>query len=374
MPHAGPVGICAALALSASAYGGALTYNFYETINMYNQAASHQQLVGPVDIHSPFPPNPPGEQFWERPVTLTGVVGPPDTITAVHQARHIASPHGEVIPAPWWFAPPISPPLRPYGVGRASASGKVDHPQHTPPHYDYYVEVLAAQYGGPQGDQIESYVYGSSGIHDPSMCVARGGVLSPDEVVPPPPPPPPGTPIPYGVVTLGYDGGTNLFVIGVIVRGVPQPALLGAAICVGAPGANGPPIFDLGLGWAWQDMGDGALVQAFLDVPFPEEWVPALVAEQTYVEIYTLEHPLGGLRGQLEAADEFPPIVTGDLNCDGQVNFGDINPFVLYLSNFSTWQTEYADCPPENGDINQDGSYPSFGDINPFVALLSGGG
>jgi hypothetical protein len=63
----------------------------------------------------------------------------------------------------------------------------------------------------------------------------------------------------------------------------------------------------------------------------------------------------------------------GDLNCDGSVDFGDINPFVLYLSNFSAWQITYAGCNPENGDINGDGLYPDFGDINPFVALLTGG-
>jgi hypothetical protein len=66
-------------------------------------------------------------------------------------------------------------------------------------------------------------------------------------------------------------------------------------------------------------------------------------------------------------------VLPGDLNCDGSVNFGDINPFVLYLSNFSTWQATYPGCNPVNGDINGDGSYPSFGDINPFVALLTGG-
>jgi glucose/arabinose dehydrogenase/plastocyanin len=62
----------------------------------------------------------------------------------------------------------------------------------------------------------------------------------------------------------------------------------------------------------------------------------------------------------------------GDLNCDGSVNFGDINPFVLYLSNNAAWQTAYPGCPLTNGDINGDGTYPSFGDINPFVALLTG--
>jgi hypothetical protein len=64
-------------------------------------------------------------------------------------------------------------------------------------------------------------------------------------------------------------------------------------------------------------------------------------------------------------------ILAGDLNCDGSVGFGDINPFVLYLSNFASWQATYPNCPSQNGDINGDGSYPSFGDINPFVTLLS---
>ncbi len=66
-------------------------------------------------------------------------------------------------------------------------------------------------------------------------------------------------------------------------------------------------------------------------------------------------------------------VCRGDLNCDGQINFGDINPFVMYLSNFANWQGSYQGCNPENGDINGDGTYgqASFGDINPFVALMS---
>jgi hypothetical protein len=65
----------------------------------------------------------------------------------------------------------------------------------------------------------------------------------------------------------------------------------------------------------------------------------------------------------------------GDLNCDGFIDFGDINPFVLCLSNFDGWQTTFPGCPPENGDINGDGTYgqESLGDINPFVPLLIGG-
>ena len=60
----------------------------------------------------------------------------------------------------------------------------------------------------------------------------------------------------------------------------------------------------------------------------------------------------------------------GDLNCDGAVDFGDINPFVAYLSNLSGWQRTYPECDALNGDINGDGT-ASFGDINPFVTLLA---
>jgi hypothetical protein len=63
-------------------------------------------------------------------------------------------------------------------------------------------------------------------------------------------------------------------------------------------------------------------------------------------------------------------IVRGDLNCDGSVGFGDINPFVLILTNPDAWQAAYPGCPVLNGDSNGDGAV-DFGDINPFVALLS---
>jgi len=61
---------------------------------------------------------------------------------------------------------------------------------------------------------------------------------------------------------------------------------------------------------------------------------------------------------------------TGDLNCDGQVNFADINPFVLRLTNPAGYQVAFPDCSDANGDINLDGQV-NFGDINPFVRLLT---
>ncbi len=64
-------------------------------------------------------------------------------------------------------------------------------------------------------------------------------------------------------------------------------------------------------------------------------------------------------------------VKVGDVNCDGGVNFGDINPFVLLLSDPALWQQTFVECRMLNGDINGDGSV-NFGDINPFVALLTG--
>jgi glucose/arabinose dehydrogenase len=61
----------------------------------------------------------------------------------------------------------------------------------------------------------------------------------------------------------------------------------------------------------------------------------------------------------------------GDLNNDGAVNFGDINPFVLALSDPAEYQTQYGYPPEQAGDLNCDGA-ADFGDINPFVTLLAG--
>ncbi len=60
----------------------------------------------------------------------------------------------------------------------------------------------------------------------------------------------------------------------------------------------------------------------------------------------------------------------GDLNCDGAVNFADINPFVMALSNPSGYEQAHPTCNINLADINGDG-HVDFADINPFVALLT---
>jgi hypothetical protein len=64
-------------------------------------------------------------------------------------------------------------------------------------------------------------------------------------------------------------------------------------------------------------------------------------------------------------------VLRGDLNCDGVAELGDINPYILLLSNRAVWEATYPSCPRDNGDINGDGT-ADFGDVNPYVALLSG--
>ncbi len=65
-----------------------------------------------------------------------------------------------------------------------------------------------------------------------------------------------------------------------------------------------------------------------------------------------------------------PALHPGDLNCDGIVDFDDINPFIIALADPVAYQQAYPDCNFLNGDCNGDG-YVDFDDINPFIVLLS---
>jgi hypothetical protein len=68
----------------------------------------------------------------------------------------------------------------------------------------------------------------------------------------------------------------------------------------------------------------------------------------------------------------FTPLLKhGDMNCDGVVDSGDIDPFFLALQDPAAWQTQNPNCPLLNGDINGDQTMDS-GDIDPFFALLQG--
>lgn len=62
--------------------------------------------------------------------------------------------------------------------------------------------------------------------------------------------------------------------------------------------------------------------------------------------------------------------VAGDCNCDGITDTGDINPFVLALSDSVTYMNKYHNCPLERADCNLD-SCINFDDIAAFMLELN---
>jgi len=89
------------------------------------------------------------------------------------------------------------------------------------------------------------------------------------------------------------------------------------------------------------------------------------------VDSHTIDIYAVGMVSQIWRLRYTLPGMKGDLNCDGSVDFGDINPFVLAISDPEGYAESFPGCDRMNADINGDGSV-DFGDINPFVGLLSG--
>ncbi len=63
------------------------------------------------------------------------------------------------------------------------------------------------------------------------------------------------------------------------------------------------------------------------------------------------------------------PVKPGDLNCDGVVDFFDIDPLVAAFAGATSYDASFPDCRWLNGDCDADGDVDFF-DIDPFVALL----
>ncbi len=62
---------------------------------------------------------------------------------------------------------------------------------------------------------------------------------------------------------------------------------------------------------------------------------------------------------------------TGDIDCDGDVDLFDVDPFVAALGGFASYQAAFPLCDYTNADADHDGDVDFF-DIDPFVACLSG--
>ncbi len=65
------------------------------------------------------------------------------------------------------------------------------------------------------------------------------------------------------------------------------------------------------------------------------------------------------------------PYAIGDMNCDGYLNFDDINPFVTAVVGQGDYEDQYPDCHWLNADTDHNGVV-NFDDIEGFVNLLAG--
>jgi len=65
-----------------------------------------------------------------------------------------------------------------------------------------------------------------------------------------------------------------------------------------------------------------------------------------------------------------PGLKLGDANCDGKVDWLDIDPFVLALCRPAEYERQFPTCRLRTADCNADGVVNNF-DIDPFVKLLT---
>ena len=64
----------------------------------------------------------------------------------------------------------------------------------------------------------------------------------------------------------------------------------------------------------------------------------------------------------------FPP-GRGDVNCDGSLDLGDVEPFIDALLDAEKYKQKYPDCDIKRADITLDGSVDLL-DVEPFITLL----
>lgn len=77
-----------------------------------------------------------------------------------------------------------------------------------------------------------------------------------------------------------------------------------------------------------------------------------------------------GLR--VASVEPLPTAVRGDLNCDGTLDFFDVDPFLLALFDSVGYAAAFPDCELMNGDMDESGAV-DFLDIDLFVSCLLGG-
>lgn len=108
---------------------------------------------------------------------------------------------------------------------------------------------------------------------------------------------------------------------------------------------------------------DGALVGNFAGLPSDGDLVALFGSTGLFIDYH------GGDGNDVVLYTQIMPQL-GDLNCDGTVDFDDIEAFVLGLTDRADYETQFGVPATLKGDLNEDGRF-DFDDIDPFVNLLS---
>lgn len=97
--------------------------------------------------------------------------------------------------------------------------------------------------------------------------------------------------------------------------------------------------------------------------------MPETFGQYTRTVVYDGFVPGLDVTGTLTGATVLPS-ARGDVNCDGVVDFGDIDPLVVALLGQAVFEQAYPGCNWYNADCNCDGTV-DFYDIDPWIVLLS---
>ncbi len=107
---------------------------------------------------------------------------------------------------------------------------------------------------------------------------------------------------------------------------------------------------------------NGVIVLSYLGIDTPDAAVG--LSDGAGVALDFVEMNFSGL-GPCDAGFDL-----GDLNCDGVANNGDIDAFVLAISDATAYAATYPDCDFELADCNEDGAVNN-GDIDAFIAQMA---
>jgi len=112
-----------------------------------------------------------------------------------------------------------------------------------------------------------------------------------------------------GVLFGSYDDVAKTISLAITVSGIAQSDLTASHIHRAPAGSNGPVIFGIGGGSSYAVLGS-QLITVINNAPFPVAEEVNLLTGKTYVNIHTLAHPGGEIRGQITALPVVPEPAT----------------------------------------------------------------